>query len=378
MSVLLAFDKFKGSLTQSELTEIVESYLSSIGIESESIPMADGGDGSVAALIELGWHEKKLEVTGPLDNNHSARFAVSTDRKRVAIELAELCGIKYLNGRLAPFTASSRAIGEAMVKVNPIDFDELIVCLGGSASVDGGTGLLHSIGVKITDSHGKNIRPGLAGMIKSHSIEASSLQYARSKYIGDCKIRVLSDTSASLTGRNGAAFSFGKQKGLSFWGVIRAELALRKWKRIASACSGAKPTDTPGQGCAGGIGFAFHTLLGAEIESGSNFFLHESGAKDALQRSSLVVTGEGRIDQTTLSGKSIFPILELARNLNRKVILICGSANETTLRHLMNNYPIVEVVRLSDFNKPLHELISNARVLLKEALKKVPVERWSQ
>jgi glycerate kinase len=378
VSVLVAFDKFKGSLTQSELTEIVEQHLSDISVEYRSVLMADGGDGSIDALINQGWQPKSLEVTGPLDNVHDARFAISGDNRRVAIELAELCGIKYLSRTLSPFTASSRAIGEAMAKIKPANFDELIVCLGGSASIDGGAGLLQSLGAKILDSHGNEIFPGLAGLESARFIDAETLDHVRRTYIGDCKIRVLSDTNASLTGPQGAAFSFGRQKGLSHWGVIRAEFALRKWKRIASACSGAKPTNTPGQGCAGGIGFAFHTLLGAEIESGSNFFLHESGAKDALQRSSLVVTGEGRIDQTTLSGKSIFPILELARKLNRKVILICGSANETTLRHLMNNYPIVEVIRLSDFDKPLHELISNARVLLKEALKKVHVERWDQ
>jgi len=378
VSVLVAFDKFKGSLTQSELTEIVEQHLSDISVEYRSVLMADGGDGSIDALINQGWQPKSLEVTGPLDNVHDARFAISGDNRRVAIELAELCGIKYLSRTLSPFTASSRAIGEAMAKIKPADFDELIVCLGGSASIDGGAGLLQSLGAKILDSHGNEIFPGLAGLESARFIDAETLDHVRRTYIGDCKIRVLSDTNASLTGPQGAAFSFGRQKGLSHWGVIRAEFALRKWKRIASACSGAKPTNTPGQGCAGGIGFAFHTLLGAEIESGSNFFLHESGAKDALQRSSLVVTGEGRIDQTTLSGKSIFPILELARKLNRKVILICGSANETTLRHLMNIYPIVEVIRLSDFDNPLHELISNARVLLKEALKKVHVERWDQ
>jgi glycerate 2-kinase len=378
VSVLLAFDKFKGSLTQSELTEIVESYLSAIGIKYESILMADGGDGSVDALIAQGWREKSLEVTGPLDNTHSARFAVSNDHSRVAIELAELCGIKYLNGNLAPFATSSRAIGEALVKIKPSNFEELVVCLGGSASVDGGAGLLQSLGVKILDSHGTEVSPGLAGLVTARSIDTYSLDHVRRTYIGECKIRVLSDTSASLTGFHGAALSFGRQKGLSFLGVIRAEIALQRWKKMASTCSGTAISSIPGQGCAGGIGFAFQAFLGAEIESGSEFFLRESGAADALLKSSMVVTGEGRIDKTTLTGKSIFPVLELARNLNKKIVLICGSADESILRHLKNNYPVVEVIRLSDFNRPLHQLIRDARVLLKEALKKVPIERWSQ
>lgn len=378
MSVLVAFDKFKGSLTQSELTEIVEQHLSDISVEYRSVLMADGGDGSIDALINQGWQPKSLEVTGPLDNVHDARFAISGDNRRVAIELAELCGIKYLSRTLSPFTASSRAIGEAMAKIKPANFDELIVCLGGSASIDGGAGLLQSLGAKILDSHGNEIFPGLAGLESARFIDAETLDHVRRTYIGDCKIRVLSDTNASLTGPQGAAFSFGRQKGLSHWGVIRAELALRRWKKIASVHTLKSPSSIPGQGCAGGIGFTFHALLGAEIESGSDFFLRESGAADALSESSIVVTGEGRIDKTTLTGKSIFPVLELALKLNKKIILICGSSDNSTLQHLKNNYPIIEVIRLSDSKRPLHQLIRDARVLLKDALKKIPIERWSQ
>ena len=378
MSVLLAIDKFKGSLTQAELIDIVGSYLRSQDVNYETILMADGGDGSVDALIHQGWQERTVEVTGPLNNSHVARFAISDDQRRVAIELAELCGIKYLNGRLAPFASSSRAIGEAIVKVGLTKFDELIVCLGGSASVDGGSGLLQSLGIKVVDSRGTDIKPGLAGLITATTIDQTSLYHSLRTYIGNCKIRVLSDTSAPLTGIHGAAFSFGRQKGLSIFGVIRAELALRKWEKIASVCTGTRTTPMPGLGCAGGIGFAFHAFLGAEIESGSEFFIQESGAEDALSRSSIVVTGEGRIDRTSLSGKSIFPVLELARKHNKKVIILCGSADDSTLRHLRLNYPIIEVIQLADFNRPLHQLIRDARVLLTEALKSVPIERWNR
>lgn len=377
MSVLIAVDKFKGSLTQSQITTTISKFLTAQGIAHESISIADGGDGSIDALVALGWQRESINVVGPLDNAHQAEYAVSPDKQRVALELAELCGIKYLNGVLKPFAASSSALGQAIRLINPRQFKELLICVGGSASVDGGAGILQGLGIKITDAASRDVEPGLRGLLRTVAIDVAALERIKREVFGECEITVLSDTNLPLLGRSGAVASFGRQKGLSFTQLFIAEFGMRRWFALARRLNYRVNKVEPGTGSAGGVGFALHAFFGAKIRSGSSFFIEESRAQSKLGVADILITGEGRIDDTTLSGKTIFPLLILAKSLHKKVILVCGSAVDSTLRRLKKDYPIIEIVKLSDSGKPLQELLNDAENILTNQLKSSHHERWS-
>jgi glycerate kinase len=377
MSVLIAVDKFKGSLTQVEVSQVVEQALINKGLDSKVIVIADGGDGSIMALEKIGWQLLKVGVTGPVDQQHIAKYAVSPDGKKVALEVAELCGIKLLEGGLAPFQASSHALGEAIIKIKPSEYEELLIFIGGSASVDGGVGALSALGVGLYDAKGLKISPNLSGLMRLKAINSKQLAQIQQNIFQNCKITVLSDTNYRLLGFKGAAMAFGKQKGLGWIDRIRAELALRRFARLISRFNHGKPERTPGSAGAGGIGFAFYSFFAASIESGSNYFYKETDFVNELKDASLLITGEGRIDETTTSGKSIYPLLTAARASQIKCLLICGSADAHTVKGLKKEFPtIVDILQLKDTGLPIKVLMKDAAELLRRELDKIPIERW--
>lgn len=378
MRVLIAVDKFKGSLTQTEITEIVSEFLDTKLIDHGSVNIADGGDGSIDAFVRLGWLRKTLTVTGPLANEHQADYAVSRDGKRVALEVAEICGIKYLHGNLDPYRTSSKGLGEAIAQIGPTNYEEMLICVGGSASIDGGMGVLQALTIGISDRRGRKVELGLAGLRNVFAIDSLALARQKRDLFGHCSVRILSDTKLPLLGRNGAALSFGKQKGLSKLGMIRADLALRRWFRIAKKINPQISRTEQGTGSAGGIGFVMHAFFGAKIESGSDFFVNENRVREKLTSEMTLFTGEGRIDATTLSGKTILPLLKIAKERGSKVVLLCGSAEERTLRFLIQNFPIIGVVKLSDSGEETSVLMSRAKEILAEQLNFSYRKRWFQ
>lgn len=376
MSVLIAVDKFKGSLSQTQISEIVTSFLNSIGIENEAIPLADGGDGSIAALISLGWQRKTITVTGPLDNSHEAAYAVSADGNTVALEVAELCGIKYLNGKTDPWNASSSAVGQAIRVINPSQYKQLLICVGGSASVDGGVGILQALGINVLDGKNKAISGGLKGLIQLRNLDFSAVSDIRKHIFGACQISILSDTENPLLGRKGAVFAFGKQKGLNLLNRIRAELAMRNWFQLCQKNLVNLKFNPKGTGSAGGIGFVFHAFFGAQIISGAEFFLAQSGARERLESSTLLITGEGRIDKTTLSGKGPYPLLKLAKEINLPAVLVCGGVENSTLQKLKQDFLIAGVISLENSGLEKSRLMSDASQVLKQELARNYSKEW--
>ncbi len=376
MSVLIAVDKFKGSLTQSEISEVISEFMSAQGVESSTIPLADGGDGSIAALISLGWQRKTIKVNGPLANEHDADYAISPDGKKVAIEVAELCGIKYLKGRTNPWQASSAAIGAALKVIKPINYEEILVCVGGSASVDGGIGILQALGISVFDDKHNSVSYGLNGLQETVGVDFESVDLLKSNLFGSCKITILSDTKNPLLGSSGAIFAFGKQKGLNSLGRLRAEIAMRRWFKICQRHFPQIKPNTEGTGGAGGIGFIFKTFFDAQVTSGAEFFLTQSKAEEKIQQASLLITGEGRIDKTTLSGKGVHPLLGLAQKHQVPVVLICGSAEAATMRKIKSNFQIIGVVCLADSGLEMSHLMSNASQVLKQELSRKYSRDW--
>jgi len=372
---LVLIDKFKGSLSQVEINEVLIKVLKANGVKFKAFQMADGGDGSLAALASLGWQLRELRVTGPLDDEHPAKYALSADGKKAALELSELCGIKLLNGKRAPYQAHTRAIGEAIRKISGEGWSELWLLLGGSASNDGGLGVLQGLGIEVRDARGNSVKSGLSGLAEANQIE-SDAKLIIEKFLRGRKVKVITDVSSPLLGRRGAIATFGKQKGLGRAGRMRAEATMRRWRQLVTESTKRDESRTAGAGAAGGVGFLALSFLGAEYQAGADTFLKLLGVNREINAQSLVFTGEGRIDESSLSGKCVLPILELVKTKGAKAILVCGSYDEQVIKRLQSEFPIVEIVALSDSGLPKVEQIAQAKFVLEDELTKKFNPNW--
>lgn len=370
--VLLLVDKFKGSLAQSDINRVLSGFFRDKGIAFIDFEIADGGEGTVSALIKLGWRAIELDVKGPIDNQHRALLAFNEKEGIVALELAELCGIRWLNGSLEPATASTRAIGDALLQIEDLEWRELWIGLGGSASNDGGLGILQALGIRALDKRGVEIKgSGLAALRKVHRLGENPRGLIADILRGR-NVRIISDVASPLLGDRGAIKVFGPQKGLNFLGRHTAERAMRKWSRII----GTALIDEPGAGSAGGTGFLLLSLFDAEYNSGVEVFLDLLRIKEQIEPGTLIVAGEGRIDQSSLAGKSVLPILRLAKENNARVLLICGDADKRVLNELCSEYPIVGTVALADSGLKRSVLMERAEELLYDQMMKVCKPEW--
>lgn len=329
-------------------------------MEFKALEIADGGDGTISALLNLGWKAIEIKVRGPLDNEHLAQIAFNESNGIIAIELAELCGIRWLSGNLQPEKSSTRAIGEALIQIADLPWNELWIGLGGSASNDGGLGILQALGIKVLDRRGREISDsGLSALRRSHRLsEDPRNQIAR--VIRGRKVKILSDVTAPLLGRFGAIQVFGPQKGLGFYRRISAEVAMRRWSRVV----GDEMSSYPGAGAAGGTGFLLMSLFDGEYKSGVEQFLELLEVREKLGPNSLIIAGEGRIDRSSLAGKSVLPILRLARDRGAQVLLICGSADKKVISELEEVFPVRATFALADSGMSERVLMERARELL--------------
>ena len=296
MQVLVAPDKFKGSLTAAEVADRV-----AVGVERHPgtcctrLPLADGGDGSVAAAVAAGFQPVEVPVLGPTGQPH--RATVAFDGGTAVVEVANTCGLGRLpDGRLEPLTASSLGFGRAVAAALRLAPHTVVLALGGSASTDGGLGLLAALGARITDDDGREVPPSGGSLSAVSRIELDGVELPR-----DLRLVVAGDVDAVLHGPSGAAVVFGPQKGA---GPAEVAALDRELARLAELLGdqGRAAAGTPGAGAAGGLGFAA-LLLGAEIRSGADFFLDLLDFDGHVADADVVITGEGRIDDQTLQGK---------------------------------------------------------------------------
>lgn len=303
MKVLIAPDKFKGSLTALEVASHLATGLQSVpGVQCTQLPLADGGDGSVAAAVAAGFRPYTVDVAGPTGELHQATIAF--DGTTAVVEVANTCGIALLpDGRLEPLTASSLGFGQAVrasLDLHPIT---VVLALGGSASTDGGLGLLSALGAVLTDAAGQPVPPNGGQLHRITDIDLSNIPTG-------VHWIVAGDVDAVLNGPHGAAPLFGPQKGATPSQVHDLDRGLA---HLADLCGAAGRTsaETPGAGAAGGLGFAA-LLLGAEVRSGAEYFLDLLGFDTHLADADAVVTGEGRIDDQTLHGKLPYVVAQRA------------------------------------------------------------------
>lgn len=323
--VLVAPDKFKGTLSAADVADSVARGLQEEGLEAVTLPLADGGDGSVAAAVGAGFAPVTAYVPDALGIDTTGTLAVDDQNGTVVVEVANTVGIAGLS-RLDPMGASSRGFGEAVARALELRPRRIVLALGGSASTDGGMGLFQALGAVFTDAEGGELPACGASLARLAHVDTSALRTG-----DDTAIVVAGDVTNPLLGTRGAAAVFGPQKGASPVQVRDLERGLANLVEILCRDHGPRARDvalTPGAGAAGGLGFAA-MLLGGHVTSGADFFLDLLDFDTVVASCDAVVTGEGRIDTQTLDGK--LPAVVVSRSAPRPVHVVAGRNDLTSV-----------------------------------------------
>ncbi|MFD5767861.1 glycerate kinase [Streptomyces sp. NPDC127049] len=321
--VLVAADKFKGSLTAVQVAERVTAGLRKVvpDLSVEALPVADGGDGTVAAAVAAGFERREVRVAGPVGTPVTAAFALRGTT--AVVEMAEASGLQLLPaGTFAALTATTYGSGELLRAALDAGATTIVFGVGGSATTDGGAGMLAALGARFLDAAGEPVGPGGAALAELASADLSDLdpRFAEVEFI------LASDVDNPLTGPKGAPAVYGPQKGASPEDVETLDAALAHFARVLEKAIGPKAAElaaSPGAGGAGGIGYGA-LLLGASFRPGIELMLEVLGFAPALERATLVITGEGSLDEQTLHGKAPAGVAAAARAAGKEVVAVCG------------------------------------------------------
>ncbi|MEV0796139.1 glycerate kinase [Kribbella sp. NPDC050281] len=335
---IVASDKFKGSLTSAEVAAAVGAGLRRVhpDLTVVSVPVADGGDGTLAAAVAAGFHLVPVTASGPTGEPVKTGFARRGDV--AVVELADVSGLVRLpGGAPAPMTATSRGTGELMAAAIDDGCTRVILGIGGSASTDGGAGIVTALG-------------GTAAL---------DLRALRERMDG-IEVVVACDVDNPLTGATGAAAVYGPQKGANPEQVKELDAALARWADLVARETGQDLRHAPGAGAAGGVGFAALALLGAELRPGIELVLELVGFHEQLQGADLVITGEGALDEQTLHGKAVAGVAAAAAGI--PVVAVCGSNKLDPER--LRSAGVVAAYALTDLEPDVRRCIAEPVPLL--------------
>lgn len=319
--VWLCPDKFKGSLTAAEVCDALRAGIADVrpGARVESFEVSDGGDGLLDAVVAHGFAISTITAQGPTGRPGTVRIA--TRGHTAIIELAEVVGLRRLpDDRPAPLTASTYGLGQAMLAAIDAGSTELVVGLGGSASTDGGAGMVEALGARLGGRDGRPPARGGAALTDVAHIELSGLD-RRLRYTS---ITLVSDVNHPLLGEHGSARVFAEQKGGSPQQIDLLEAAMATWAAVVSTATGTDLADRPGAGAAGGTGFAAMAILGATMRSGIDLVLRLGDFTQQIGSADLVIVGEGSLDQQSLRGKAPVGVSNAARAAGVEAIAVCG------------------------------------------------------
>lgn len=318
--ILIASDKFKGSLTAAEVAAAVGAGVRRVLPDAvvEAAPVADGGDGTLAAAEAAGFTLVPVTVAGPTGEPVRTSYARRGDL--AVVELADAAGLVRLPGDPDPLRASSRGAGEALAAAIDAGCRQVVLGIGGSASTDGGAGLLRGLGARLLTADGDEVGDGGGDLDRVARLELGEVARRTEGVV----VTVACDVDNPLTGPRGAAAVYGPQKGATPDQVRRLDAALGHWADVLAATTGSDVRDHPGAGAAGGVGLAALAVLGAELRSGIELVLDLVGFHDRLAAADLVVTGEGALDEQTLHGKAPAGVAAAAGRAGVPVVAVCG------------------------------------------------------
>jgi len=357
--VVVASDKFKGSLSAGQVGDAVRRGLRQVrpDVDVAVVPVADGGDGTLDAAVAAGHALVPLHAAGPTGDRLPTAYARLGDQ--AVIELAHICGLLRLpDAALAPWTSTTRGVGEVIAAALDAGCRHLVLGIGGSASTDGGAGMLLALGARLLDATGSTVPDPGARLDVVAELDLDGLHPA----LRDSDIVLACDVDNPLTGARGAAAAYGRQKGLTQPDIPIVDAHLKKWADVMSAATGRDHRNTPGAGAAGGVGFAAIAALNAQMRPGIQLVLELVHFHEHLADADLVITGEGSLDEQTLAGKAPAGVAAAAAEAGVEVVAICGrrELNAEQLRAM----GVTASYALQDIEKDPALCVANAYPLL--------------
>jgi glycerate 2-kinase len=371
--VLIAADKFKGSLTAVEVAERITAGIHRVRPDAsvESLPVADGGDGTVAAAVAGGFDRHEAEVTGPLGAPVTAAFALR--ETTAVVEMAQASGLQLMPpGVFAPLTATTRGTGELLLAAVEAGARTIVLGVGGSATTDGGAGMLEALGARFLDEDGDQVPHGGGPLVEMVSADLSGLD----DRLKDVEFVLASDVDNPLTGPKGAAAVYGPQKGAGEQDVNVLDAALSHFVQVMGESVGPRAAETaeaPGAGAAGGVGYGALVGLNATFRPGIDVLLEVLGFASALKRADVLITGEGSLDEQTLHGKAPAGVAAAARKAGKPVLAVCGK--RTLDNKALKSAGIERAYALTDLEKDESRCISQAGPLLEKLAERLAEDR---
>jgi glycerate 2-kinase len=359
--VVIASDKFKGSLTATEVAQALAAGMLDVlpQLKTVLVPVADGGDGTVAAALSAGYDKIIVDAVGPTGEPVRAPYALDGDR--AVVELAAVVGLSMLpGGQLDPLGSSTYGLGLVIADAIRQGATTIVLGLGGSASTDGGAGMVQALGARLLDADSHDVQPGGGALVNLAQLDLGPLRGTRDAV----KIIVASDVDNPLLGPNGAAAVFAPQKGARPQDVQTLERGLRHWSELVSQATGRNDTERPGAGAAGGAGYAALAVLDAEIRPGIELILDLIDFDAKVVGADLVVTGEGSLDEQSLAGKAPIGVARAAAKAGVPVIAVAGRLQLSQQR--LQEAGISAAYPLSDLEPDPARSIANASSLLRQ------------
>ncbi|MBQ4641210.1 MAG: glycerate kinase [Oscillospiraceae bacterium] len=328
MRVVVAIDSFKGSLSSIEAGNAVKEAICRLDKNAEVLvkPLADGGEGTVEALTSGSDSETiQMWVNGPLMTPVYAKYCIVKDTNTAVIEMSAAGGITLISPEQRnPLETTTYGVGELIQNAISRGCRRFIVGIGGSATNDGGTGMLTALGAQFLNKDGQPIALGAKGLQELCKISTENMLCE----LKECTFYIACDVKNPLCGENGCSAVFAPQKGATTEMIHQMDAWLANYAEITKTVSAQADKDRAGAGAAGGLGFAFLAYTNATLKSGIELVLEETKMEEDIKTADIVVTGEGRLDAQTAMGKAPIGVAKLAKKYGKKVIAFCGCATE--------------------------------------------------
>lgn len=331
MKVVVAIDSLKGSLSSLEAGNAIKESINEVipGADVEVHPLADGGEGTVEALtLGMGGTIETIPVKGPLGEKVHAGYGIIPKRQLAIIEMAAAAGITLIaTEERNPLHTTTYGVGEMIKDAISKGCRHFIIGIGGSATNDGGAGMLQALGYALLDKDNQEISLGAQGLADLKSISTDKVI----EELKECDFKIACDVTNPLCGAQGCSSIFGSQKGADEDMITEMDTWLSNYATLATSVSEKADATIEGTGAAGGLGFAFLAFTNATLEPGIDIILSEINIEKAISEADLVVTGEGRLDGQTVMGKAPIGVAKLAKKYGKKVVAFSGSVTEDAI-----------------------------------------------
>lgn len=365
VKILIAPDKFKGSLSATEVCQVIEQALvhNKSDLQITTVPLADGGEGTRDVLNSIFKSDIiTATVSGPLFDPITVNYTISKDKSTGIIEMASASGLQLLtqqqrNPRYTTTFGTGQLIADALDR----GVNKVILGIGGSATNDAGIGMAAALGFQFLDASGNLLKPTGDNLIRIATIKSDKVH----QRLKEVEFTVLCDVDNPLHGPQGAAFIYGPQKGASDPEIKMLDDGLKHFEKVIYEIFKVG-INFPGAGAAGGMGAGAKFFLTANLIKGIDYIIDVTALKASINDADLVITGEGKIDKQSLSGKVVVEVSRLARNFNKPVVAICGQCDLSAEE--LRQTGISQCISLVDNATPREEAIRHARDLIKKRI----------